>query len=94
MGKRSVLCPICSKVLRSNKQLMSHLETHDDANNPFPCDICKKNFKNLLCLNIHMKTHGLSRDYQCTICDRAFTNASHLRRHLNSHTGKKLIFGI
>ncbi|XP_050506203.1 zinc finger protein 883-like [Diabrotica virgifera virgifera] len=88
VSKRSVPCPVCSKVMKSTKQLLTHMNTHDEGpHNPFPCDKCKKSYKNLFSLNLHLKIHGNIRDYQCMLCDKAFTNASHLRRHSNSHTG-------
>ncbi|XP_056631773.1 gastrula zinc finger protein XlCGF26.1-like [Diorhabda sublineata] len=86
--KRSVPCPICMKVMKSTKQLLTHMETHDEGeHNPFPCETCGKTYKNLFSLNIHQKIHGNVRDFQCTLCEKAFTNASHLRRHSNSHSG-------
>lgn len=76
--------------MKSTKQLLSHMETHDDGSpNPFPCSLCGKSYKNLYSLNFHLKAHGGIRDFKCELCDKAFTNASHLRRHMNSHTGKK-----
>ncbi|VEN54352.1 unnamed protein product, partial [Callosobruchus maculatus] len=86
--KRTVQCPLCSKLMRNIKQLMAHLESQheDDSAELFSCQLCPKSYKNVFALNHHMRVHG-AKDFQCTICEKAFTSASHLRRHLNSHTG-------
>nr|CAH7715624.1 unnamed protein product [Callosobruchus chinensis] len=86
--KRTVQCPLCSKLMRNIKQLMAHLESQheDDSAELFRCQLCPKSYRNVFSLNHHMRVHG-AKDFQCTICEKAFTSASHLRRHLNSHTG-------
>lgn len=91
--RRTVPCPICCKLMKSTKQLIAHMETHDEGSqNPFPCSLCDKSYKNFFSLNFHLKSHGGVKDYKCNLCDKAFTNASHLRRHMNSHTGKQIMF--
>lgn len=91
--RRSVPCPICCKMMKSSKQLVAHMDTHDEGpHNPFPCSFCNKTYKNFFSLNFHMKSHGGFKDFKCNLCDKAFTNASHLRRHMNSHTGKRKLF--
>lgn len=48
------------------------------------CRVCKKSFKNLKNLLVHLKSHN-GKPYQCIICGRCFSQNSHLQRHEMSH---------
>ncbi|XP_050303943.1 zinc finger protein 883-like [Anthonomus grandis grandis] len=88
--KKSVACPTCNIILKSNRQLSAHLETHiQNTGGPLACGLCGKSFEHYVSLQEHRRTHLDCKSYFCEFCDKKFACGSHLRRHMNSHSGFK-----
>jgi len=82
-------CKICSKQV-SRQSMIRHLLNHDILpNEPSPCSICGKIFKNYLCLRDHEKFHRMERKYACQHCDMKFRYPDKLKRHIRVHTREK-----
>lgn len=56
----------------------------DECDKEISCKLCKKKFKKMKTLQVHLKIHD-QKPYQCLICGRCFIQNSHLQRHINSH---------
>ena len=57
------------------------------------CNICEKQFKNLMSISAHLRrVHHISRKpitkYTCTMCGRDFLLQSKLNTHMHTHEGK------
>ncbi|KAG5888834.1 hypothetical protein JTB14_000107 [Gonioctena quinquepunctata] len=88
-------CPICSRVMKSTRQIMAHLETHvEGPRNLFSCDYCEKAFNNASRFSRHSNSHsGMGpptgeKPYSCTGCSRIFLTLENLNRHKRTHTGE------
>lgn len=55
----------------------------------FQCNICMKTYKNIQCLNQHLRYDcGKGKPFHCTICRYSAKRKSHLDIHLQSHSRK------
>uniref|UniRef100_A0A1B6KYI8 C2H2-type domain-containing protein n=1 Tax=Graphocephala atropunctata TaxID=36148 RepID=A0A1B6KYI8_9HEMI len=83
-NKKTFVCEICGKVLKSNESLKRHLLTHTDKF-PFVCEECGKRFRTITNLEQHLRIHSDRRPYTCDLCDKSFRIRHHLRQHMAVH---------
>jgi KRAB domain-containing zinc finger protein len=90
-GERPHECGVCNKRFTQSSGLRNHMKIHrnhhDDGKKTFVCEWqdCGKEFKSLLNLRRHFKTHTGERRYACVVCDRRFAFPFTLRRHIRTH---------
>lgn len=69
----------CGKMFKSAKRYHEHYKLIHDPNNPYRCDICHRNFKNMDSLEHHKKSH--SRPFSCRVCKKGFRQILSCRMH-------------
>jgi KRAB domain-containing zinc finger protein len=69
----------CGKHFKSAKRYQEHYKLIHDPNNPYRCDICHRNFKNLETLEHHKGSHN--RPFSCRICKKGFVQVLSCRMH-------------
>ena len=72
------LCFICGKNL---KNLSHHKLYQHNEESSHPCESCKKQFKSLKDILVHVKQfHG--KNIACTMCDKLFASKAYLQKHM------------
>ncbi|XP_072174358.1 uncharacterized protein [Diadema setosum] len=51
----------------------------------YECHYCKKQFKRVSELTVHVRIHTNERPFQCDICEKSFKQLSHLHGHKATH---------
>lgn len=51
---------------------------------PFSCTVCDRRFKQMICLQAHMKEHNGQSLFKCTECSVAFTKQAKFFRHMKT----------
>lgn len=86
-------CPICHRVLSSQRSLKVHYRTHT-RESTYKCKICDRIFSTKHHLNTHLKTHQTNtptkKKHSCPICQKKFTNAVMLKQHIRMHMGGQI----
>ncbi|KXJ74993.1 hypothetical protein RP20_CCG012581 [Aedes albopictus] len=98
-GRRDQLprCCACYEQFDTDELLKKHadeshppdLESADDPNKPFPCDVCHRRYKNLRILKDHQMKPYRTTQYQCATCGRTFKEKCALADHERSHREEK-----
>ncbi|KAJ8732520.1 hypothetical protein PYW07_015119 [Mythimna separata] len=83
-------CDHCDKYFHTKSALRDHLEEVNGLK--YPCDICKKEFKNKRLLMLHTRFKHEGRKYNlkpkiCEYCGKSFSSKKRLIEHVNSHLG-------
>ncbi|XP_034233323.1 zinc finger protein 354A-like isoform X11 [Thrips palmi] len=87
-GERSVLCHVCSKMMKPQK-LRAHLRIHS-GEKPYECKVCNRKFGQTSNLRNHMSTiHSEEKPHECSICGKKFKVMKNLKAHLEFHRGEK-----
>jgi len=82
-------CSVCNESFAIASELRMHMYTHDETSeDPLKCTKCGKNFKNVSCLNNHMKHH--TRPFWCLNCPRKFGKKTNLITHMEKHEEDRL----
>uniref|UniRef100_G1Q6X6 C2H2-type domain-containing protein n=1 Tax=Myotis lucifugus TaxID=59463 RepID=G1Q6X6_MYOLU len=86
-------CPICHRVLSSQRSLKMHYQTHT-RESTYKCKTCDRIFSSKHNLNTHLKTHQTNTStktkHSCPICQKKFSNAVTLQRHIRMHMGGQI----
>lgn len=96
--ERNYQCHVCGDSFFLSNELRKHFMYRHQVERPFKCTHpqCKKAFKNMHALNIHMRTHSGAKPFRCkhslggVACSEAFAALSSLRIHERKHTGEKV----
>lgn len=75
-------CKICQKRLRTEKNLESHMQQH---NQTYVCEECGMKFARQAGLTKHRKVHG-EKTVLCPVCGRAFACMTTQRVHMVTHS--------
>ena len=88
-ASEDLLCSECGKVFISKYSMENHVYyCHQKQYIPYPCPVCKKEFKLKPELNKHMKIHG-PRSHSCTLCPKAFKTKLNLNAHKKLHNNER-----
>lgn len=72
------ICPMCGKVLRSDRALRAHMKDHTTLH---ICNHCGKSFARLTNLRVHQNIHMGLKPYSCKFCSKKFSDPSNYNRH-------------
>ncbi|XP_032593381.1 transcription factor Ouib [Drosophila grimshawi] len=70
----------------NRSELKHHMSTHPDKCR-YPCQYCKRSFKDCDSRINHERTHTHERPYPCEICSKNFTTKYVLQNHMVTHSG-------
>ena len=86
----TVICEVCTKMLKNREQLRQHLKTHSEEKK-FECNVCLKRFKWDTSLNTHVQAahNPTGPAFKCDHCGRMFKDKNNLKKHLFTHTNEK-----
>ncbi|XP_067661692.1 zinc finger protein 234-like [Haliotis asinina] len=62
-------------------------KNRSDTNVKLSCEVCKKTFKHITSLSVHLEKHALAEIFECGICDRPFVTKAAYDQHKESHEG-------
>ena len=98
--KKSNVCNICKKALKTNYELKEHIRTHTGEKSrslkkhsqsqnchkkDHKCDTCGKSFTKLGNLKTHIQTlHEGQRNFKCDSCEKSFTSSGYLKTHIKT----------
>ncbi|XP_050512461.1 uncharacterized protein LOC114328438 isoform X2 [Diabrotica virgifera virgifera] len=76
----------CSTLVDFKKHVTKSEEckNKDNPNKPFVCVHCKKCYKNVTTLCVHIQNHGISR-FSCSVCATKFRTFKQGRSHMKRH---------
>lgn len=75
-------CMECSAKFLKKGNLMSHMAIHAKNREFYCCEICGKQ---VVDLNLHLKTHSSSKPYQCSECPASFRSSVSINDHIRKH---------
>ena len=79
-------CPLCDKVVSSQRILTNHIKSQHEKNTPFKCDECTRSFIGESALRTHKK--AVHERVKCDICSQEICNSFLLKRHKASAHGQ------
>ena len=85
---KTVSCAVCSKVLKNNRCLVSHMRIlHQDteSDKEWECNQCYKTFKFEKYLNLHIKRTHTEKCFNCEKCTETFKSKWFLKKHQSQH---------
>ncbi|XP_045525631.1 gastrula zinc finger protein XlCGF26.1-like [Pieris brassicae] len=85
--KKRVPCGECDKTFSHRAGLMNHRITVHEAQNEFPCKVCKKVFRWKTSLKRHLEKHAANTQTPeafCSLCGIGFGSVASLQRHLRN----------
>ncbi|XP_062403990.1 zinc finger protein 664-like [Sardina pilchardus] len=85
-GKKQHKCPHCEEILRTARNLKSHMLKHAYSKN-YKCPQCGKDFARSNDLKRHMLSHA--GEMKCAQCGKTFLHPSKLKNHMLTHTGER-----
>ena len=79
-------CNLCDASLSNGRNLNRHIKyVHEVVVRNFPCDICRKTFKDGRTLKNHKKIHDTKNKlHPCNVCEKTFSNKDGLRAHIRN----------
>ena len=83
-------CPVCSKILKHQKSISRHKNTHSDSLHD--CDKCQKKFNRTDNFRRHItKCIKKVKEHRCQKCLKKFNAGWLLKRHSKTHTEEKKV---
>ncbi|AXN91151.1 putative zinc-finger containing protein [Namao virus] len=86
-GIRPYLCKYCNVDFTFVHFYKKHMEKHTDVSLKMTCNMCGKNFDDLIDLTEHIKIHPIS--YSCDKCWVSCDNKKELKSHMKIHCKDK-----
>lgn len=88
-------CYICSRIITSSADFLTHVRTHDNAFHA--CAFCPSKFTDAQKWEEHSVEHiekigrgeVIERPYNCEYCKKSFEYRSVLKTHIRMHTGER-----
>ncbi|XP_063363285.1 zinc finger protein 184-like [Cydia amplana] len=93
--KEEFPCYVCSRILSSSADFLTHVRTHDNALHA--CAFCPRKFTDAQKWEEHSAEHiekigrgeSVEKPYSCEYCKKSFEYQSVLKTHIRMHTGER-----
>ncbi|KAJ8972763.1 hypothetical protein NQ317_006279 [Molorchus minor] len=82
------ICYNCGKQVDDIFNMRKHIMKHRKQRK---CKVCQKSFRDLNCLNKHLRSHTGSKPFACTLCSKSFQEKYKLDQHIKQHNGDKTV---
>jgi len=79
------ICHICSTVIKTKRELDTHVKYVHSTVRQFECEQCQKRFKRKGDLVVHMQSHTAAPGFFCEKCGKSFFKKRNLKSHLSTH---------
>lgn len=81
-------CSKCDRQFASMEALNSHMKSHADGQQKYPCKYCGKEFQFQVLYKEHLKIHDNKTFFMCSLCGKRFANRWYLSQHERFHQGR------
>ncbi|XP_063535456.1 zinc finger protein 181-like [Cydia strobilella] len=93
--KEEFPCYVCSRIILSSADFLTHVRTHDNAFHT--CAFCPRKFTDAQKWEEHSAEHiekigrgeAIEKPYSCEYCKKSFEYQSVLKTHIRMHTGER-----
>jgi len=82
---KGFICHICSTLIKTKRELDTHVKYVHTNVRQFECEQCQKRFKRKGDLVVHMQSHTAVPGFFCEQCGKSFFKKRNLKSHLATH---------
>jgi len=82
---KGFICHICTTLIKTKRELDTHVKYVHSNMRQFECEQCQKRFKRKGDLVVHMQSHTAVPGFFCEQCGKSFFKKRNLKSHLATH---------